>query len=138
MCVLHIYFMIPSFMTSLPASSPWLPTTAVTLVWHAPAVGLLLVAPVLEEVVFRAGLHEALLRRLPQRCAAGALRANVLTALVFAAVHLATRPGVLAALTLLPALLVGALYQRRRQLAPCIAVHAAFNAVWLTWSTAST
>lgn len=98
------------------------------------ALWLVLVAPVLEEIVFRAGLQEELLRNARLRAAAGAFSANVFTAAAFAAVHLALQPGLLAGLTVLPALLIGALYQRQRRLAPCIALHAFFNAVWLLWA----
>ena len=94
---------------------------------------LLLAAPVLEETVFRAGLQEALLRRLSPGTAAAAT-ANALTALAFMAAHLALRPSGLSALTAVPALALGALYQRSRQLAPCIALHALFNAIWLLWA----
>ena len=97
----------------------------------APLLTLLLIAPVAEEVVFRSGLQETLLQRLNGRRPAGALAANVLTAVAFAGVHLALRPGLLAGLTVLPALLVGWAYQRQRRLAPCIALHALFNAMWL-------
>ena len=98
------------------------------------ALWLLLVAPVLEEIVFRAGLQEELLRKGRLRAAAGAVSANVFTALAFAAAHLALLPGHLAGLTVLPALLIGAVYQRQRRLAPCIALHAFFNAIWLLWA----
>ena len=94
---------------------------------------LLLAAPVLEETVFRAGLQEALLRRLSAG-RYGEATANALTALAFMAAHLALRPSGLAALTAVPALALGALYQRGRRLAPCIALHALFNAIWLLWA----
>lgn len=97
----------------------------------APVAVLLVFAPVAEELVFRGGLQETLLRRLNGRFAAGALIANVLTALAFAAAHVALNPGVLAVLTVLPALCVGWVYQQQRRLAPCIALHALFNATWL-------
>lgn len=87
---------------------------------------LLIAAPVLEELVFRAGLHEQLLR--------GGWRpgtANAATALAFAAAHLATRPGPAALATALPALAIGRLYGRRRRTAPCVAAHAACNALWI-------
>lgn len=92
---------------------------------------VVVVAPVLEEIVFRAGLQEELLRHAHPRAALGSLSANVLTALAFAAAHMALHPGLLAGLTVLPALLIGAVYQRQRRLAPCIALHALFNAIWL-------
>lgn len=86
---------------------------------------LLVAAPVLEEVVFRTGLQTQLLRR------AAPLTANLLTAVAFAVAHLVVRPSVLSALTLIPALAVGVLFQRRRCVLQCMAVHAAFNAAWL-------
>jgi membrane protease YdiL (CAAX protease family) len=98
------------------------------------ALWMVLVAPVLEEIVFRAGLQEELLRNVRLRAAMGALSANVLTALAFAAAHVALQPGLLAGLTVVPALFIGALYQRQRRLAPCIALHALFNVIWLVWA----
>jgi membrane protease YdiL (CAAX protease family) len=56
---------------------------------------------------------------------------NALTASAFAAVHVFATSELLAALTFLPALAIGALYQRHRQLLPCVALHALFNGLWL-------
>lgn len=114
-----------------------LPLLVVALLALAPVAArwalLLVYAPVVEELVFRAGLQEALMRRLA--CwRGGALAANLITALAFAAAHTALHPGALAALTLLPALLVGRVYEQRRRLAPCVALHAGFNAIWLLWA----
>lgn len=92
---------------------------------------LLLLAPVAEEVLFRAGLQDALTRQLSGRIRAAELAANGATALAFAAAHMLMHPGLRAGLTLLPALLIGWVYQQRRHLAPCIALHASFNAIWL-------
>ena len=94
---------------------------------------LLVIAPVLEEIVLRAGLQEALLRRLALRGAAGATAANLGCALAFAAAHLLQRPSALAAFTLVPALWLGWVYQQQRRVAPCIALHALMNAAWLLW-----
>lgn len=92
---------------------------------------LLLLSPAAEEVLFRAGLQETLSRLLSDRIRAAELAANALTALGFAAAHLLMHAGLLAGLTLLPAMLIGHVYQRHRRLAPCIALHASFNAIWL-------
>jgi membrane protease YdiL (CAAX protease family) len=89
-------------------------------------VWLLLGAPVVEEVIFRLGLHQELLTRLRS-----APTANVLTALAFAMAHGLTQGTWQSLLTGLPALAIGFIYQRSRRLAPCIAVHASFNAIWL-------
>jgi membrane protease YdiL (CAAX protease family) len=91
-------------------------------------VELLVVAPVLEEVVFRAGLQEALLR-----CKTAPSLAIALTAAAFGLMHAVLR-GQLGSLSVaVPALLIGAVYVRRRQLRYCIALHAAMNALWLVW-----
>lgn len=119
------------------ARTPWLllPLVVAGLVGLRsvhPWAGPLLASPVLEEVVFRLGLHEALLAALPR--AQGAwqrIRPAALTAAAFAAAHVALRPSLLSALTLLPALAIGALYQQRRALLPCVALHGLFNALWL-------
>jgi membrane protease YdiL (CAAX protease family) len=94
--------------------------------WHA--VVLLLLAPAAEEIVFRAGLHEALLR-----CAVNPVLANTVVAVAFAVAHMATRPMPAAAAVILPALAVGWAYQRTRRVAPCIALHAAMNSIWIGW-----
>ncbi len=92
---------------------------------------LLLLAPVAEEVLFRAGLQDVLACRLSGRIRGAEFGANTATAMAFATAHMVLQPGLLAALTLLPALLIGRVYQEQRRLAPCIALHAFFNAVWL-------
>lgn len=114
-----------------------LPLLVATLLALAPAAArwalLIVFAPVVEELVFRAGLQESLLRRMA-RWRAGGFAANLVTALAFTAAHVALHPGALAALTLLPALLVGRVYEQRRRLAPCVALHAGLNAIWLLWA----
>ncbi len=140
MCKLHIYSMPSSTHLTAPSlrwPTPVLGALALLGTWAvlpAPVFLLLVLAPVLEETVFRAGLQEQLLQHRSPRPALGALRANLLTALAFAAAHVLLHPGLLACLTFFPALLVGALYQRQRRLAPCIALHAAFNVIWLVWA----
>ena len=89
-----------------------------------PLVWLLVGAPLVEEVIFRLGVQETLLRRLP---ASRAGWATLLTAAAFAGAHLLVRPGWMAAATVLPALAIGLLYGRTRRLAPCVLWHALFN-----------
>jgi membrane protease YdiL (CAAX protease family) len=146
MCNLHIYLMslpaLPAHLIAATSTSTRRATAgllAITLAgaWAmAPThvLWMLVVTPVLEEIVFRAGLQEELLRQARLRAAMGAFSANLLTALAFAAAHLALRPSLLAGLTVLPALLIGAVYQRQRRVAPCIVLHALFNAGWLLWA----
>jgi membrane protease YdiL (CAAX protease family) len=133
---------LPAALTAAPSTSTHraaagLVAVALAGAWAvvpAHALWMLVVAPVLEEIVFRAGLQEELLRQARVRAVMGAVSANVLTALAFAAAHLALRPSLLAGLTVLPALLIGAVYERQRRVAPCIALHAFFNALWLLWA----
>lgn len=92
----------------------------------------LLLAAVVEEIVFRGGLHECLLRRpgWPTIRRAGLSAANLVTALAFSASHGLFRSWWLALGVIVPALLIGLLYERTRRLLPCIALHAAMNAAW--------
>jgi len=120
------------------ANSGWLP-----LFW-------LLVAAVVEECVFRAGIQEALLRFMP--CASKRLFpvflsstegpvpitpqwlqlsvANGLTAVLFALAHGLNRAWWLAGAALPASLLLGWIYERERRVWPCIAAHAVMNLCW--------
>nr|WP_247740029.1 JDVT-CTERM system glutamic-type intramembrane protease [Endozoicomonas sp. G2_2] len=91
------------------------------------AVGVL---PLLEEIVFRLGVHDALATRLPGRV--GALtRANLLTAACFALAHLLQHPPGWALATFVPALVYGALWERHRRLFVPVSVHAFYNLAYL-------
>ena len=94
---------------------------------------LLVVAPLAEEMLFRAGLHEALLRRT-----VAPWLANIATALAFGLLHAALRGDAAALSVAIPALLIGAVYQRTRRLRHCVALHAAMNALWLAAGLAGT
>jgi membrane protease YdiL (CAAX protease family) len=103
----------------------------------------LIFAPLIEEVVFRRGLQDELLRspRLADWTACWGAAAHericiLITAVAFAAAHILVAPVWLAAATVLPALAIGALYNRQRRLAPCVLVHAVFNLVCLAWHAA--
>ena len=88
---------------------------------------LLLIAPIAEETVFRLGLHNWLLERLPTRWGALSL-ANVLVAVVFAALHALHQGSLGMLLTAAPALMLGWLWERSgRRLQVPIAAHAWFN-----------
>jgi membrane protease YdiL (CAAX protease family) len=90
---------------------------------------LLVLAPLVEECVFRAGLQEYLLARFDS-----AIWATALTALVFGLVHAAARADAAALVVAAPALLVGAVYWRWRKLRWCVGLHSVMNAIWLGWS----
>ena len=92
----------------------------------------LLLAPLLEEIVFRRGVQDAFVARLrPARSA----WAPWLTAALFAIAHMALVPDAAdlprAAATFVPALLVGLAYRRGGSLVPCVTLHAACNLAWL-------
>lgn len=91
---------------------------------------LLLAAPCLEEIVFRAGLQHGLHAWFGGHAAAGAGAIGI-SAVAFASLHAALNPSPWAWWTVLPALALGALYQRTRRVGPCVALHAFFNLLWL-------
>jgi membrane protease YdiL (CAAX protease family) len=93
--------------------------------WNS-ALTLLLAAPVLEEMVFRGGLMESLLRT-----GARAWVANLIATAAFVLAHALVRGAALALAVALPSLLLGVLYARQRRVAPCIGLHAFFNLAWL-------
>lgn len=88
---------------------------------------LLLVAPLIEEALFRAGMQECLLRhRLSPWCA------NLTTALAFTLAHCVWRGVELVSVAvLIPALVLGWTYSRFRSLRLCIALHMLMNIVWV-------
>jgi membrane protease YdiL (CAAX protease family) len=92
---------------------------------------LLVLAPLAEEAVFRAGIQEVLLRRTVAPAVA-----NLLTALLFGLAHALLRADAAALAVVLPALLIGAVYERGRRLRVCVALHAVMNALWLGWGLA--
>jgi membrane protease YdiL (CAAX protease family) len=93
----------------------------------------LFVAPVIEELFFR-GVVQAGLR------ARGGLWgrpwiAIALTAVCFGLTHLGFATPTHSALVVLPALLIGWVYEKSRSLALCIGLHGVANAIWFGfWS----
>lgn len=112
---------LPTLLTDLlTAPTPPLPPTPLL----ALALGVLL-APWVEEVVFRLGVQQGLLDRgwrpWPTVLA---------TALVFGLAHALLRADWFGLATALPALVLGGLYLKTRRVAPCAALHAVFNLIW--------
>lgn len=99
------------------------------------AVFLLLVAaPVLEELAFRSavqGISKTAIEmvRLPER--APLTYSNLVASLAFAAFHLPHQPAALAALILLPSLLLGRVREVTGSISVCILLHAWFNACFM-------
>lgn len=101
--------------------------------WSALAISLLL-APVLEELVFRGGIQDVLDRTPWGRLGVlgGLSVGNVLTSLLFSAAHLMAAPAWLAGATFFPSLVFGRLKQLYPSLVPVVLVHAWFNVCYLT------
>lgn len=86
---------------------------------------LLLVAPLLEEWIIRAGVHHWLLQRTAP------LPALLLSAAAFSTLHLGSG-AMAAALVFWPGLLFGAAYQRWRDWRMCALMHGLSNAFAIT------
>ena len=116
----------------LAASAADLRLPAVSL-GGAALVKVLLIAPVLEEIVFRGGVQRLLERAAwgSRLVAPGVTIGNVLTSVIFAAAHLSVAPTGLAAAIFLPSLVFGRLAQLYRTLLPAMLVHAVYNACYL-------
>lgn len=106
------------------------------MLWHISMLPVLLALATLEEVVFRSGIQESLLRKGVKQ---GAWRRrlgpismpNFLTALLFVVANAMLRSWAIAAFAIPEALALGWLYERYRRLWPCIAAHAAVSTLWL-------
>lgn len=87
-----------------------------------------LLYPILEEIVFRAGLQHLLQKRLTSASVLyGVSQANVLTSILFAAAHLVRHSTPTAALVFLPSLVFGYFYDRYGRVLPCIVLHGFYN-----------
>jgi len=85
--------------------------------------------PVLEEYVFRGGLQPALFQRAGfSKSAFGLSLANIVTSLVFAALHLFNQPPLWAMLIFFPSLVFGWMRDRYNNLHACIILHIMYNA----------
>ncbi len=108
-----------------------LPLSGVTPAMSTYAV-LVFVYPILEEIVFRGGLHSILLSRQmlarPLAGIAGLTAANLLTSLLFAGAHLLNQPVLWAALVFVPSLVFGWARERFNRLLPPIILHVFYNA----------
>ena len=90
---------------------------------------LFMFAPLTEEIVFRLGLHEAMLS-----CGMGRGASNLAVALIFAGVHVFLRGELHALLVVIPAIAIGVVYGRWRMLFPCVVLHALMNGSWFVFS----
>lgn len=102
---------------------------SVTLLWW------LVGAPLSEELVFRRGLQDGLVRHWSTHSATGTVLAIVVASMAFALAHAIVLSDARALLTVLPSLAIGAAYARRGRLRDAVSIHAACNAVWLAWGS---
>lgn len=95
----------------------------VDLLWVA------LIYPLLEEVVFRGGLQPGLFARgCLHRSIAGISAANIITSVLFAALHLFNQPALWAALIFFPSLVFGWARDRYGNITASIVLHMFYNA----------
>ena len=96
-------------------------------------VSFLLLAPVLEEIVFRGGLQEMLDRTAFGRLAlvGNVTVGNVVASTLFSAAHLMSAPPWLAAGVFLPSLVLGRVKQLYPSLVPVVLLHAWYNGCYL-------
>lgn len=128
-----LFWLALAVITAITPLLAVLPGIALAPKWPVsmPVALAILVYPALEEVVFRAGLHDWLLYRWPPYNGSWFSPANSITAIVFALTHLWSHPPLWALATILPALLFGAFFERHRQrLAAPIVLHSACNAAY--------
>lgn len=98
----------------------------------ATLVNALLLAPVIEELIFRGGLQGLLDRtRFGGTSRGGVSVGNVLTSVAFSAAHFAVMAPALAVGVFLPSLVFGRLKQLYPSLLPAMLVHAWYNACYL-------
>lgn len=88
----------------------------------------ILLAPIVEELIFRGWLQGSLLG-IPkmQRRWAGISLANMLTAVIFSAAHFFTHPPIWAAGVMVPALIFGYFRERHASIYPAIVLHVYYN-----------
>lgn len=90
---------------------------------------LVAIYPVLEEYVFRGALQVALLKKdIMRRSASGISIANVITSILFAAMHLFNQPPLWATLVFFPSLAFGWLRDRYNNIHASIVLHMSYNA----------
>jgi membrane protease YdiL (CAAX protease family) len=92
---------------------------------------LLVWGPVVEELVFRAGLQKWLMHRL-----SNAWVANCTTSFLFAGMHYALAGHLATGLVVVPSIALGWAYSKTNSLALVIGLHASFNLVFIAWSCA--
>lgn len=94
-----------------------------------PFLLIVLAYPVLEEIVFRGGLQSMLLARpMFGKTHFKISRANIVTSIMFAAMHLINQPPLFAAGVFIPSLIFGWAWERHHTLLSPMLLHVLYNA----------
>ena len=96
------------------------------IAWFS-VVSAVVLYPVLEEYVFRGGLQPWLAQHLRQHAGPLSL-ANLLTSVVFCALHFLFHPPLWALGVFLPSLVFGYFYERHQRVLSPVLLHVAYNA----------
>ena len=89
-------------------------------------IGVIIVIPVVEEVIFRGFLQPWLAKRYNQTIIKISL-ANLITSSIFALLHLFTHPLSMALYTFIPSLIFGYTKERYKRLMPSMLLHSSYN-----------
>lgn len=118
-------FCLSLISAGIPAPGPgWIVGAPLTFLLLA------LVYPVLEEIVFRGLVQDSLSRRLNPWRFRLISKANLLTSLVFTALHFFAHPPLWAASVFIPSLVFGHFRERHGGLVSPIVLHAFYNSVY--------
>jgi membrane protease YdiL (CAAX protease family) len=90
---------------------------------------LLLWGPIVEELIFRAGLQQWLSRKWRSK-----LWANVVSSCVFSLLHSLTTGQLIALWVFVPSILLGAFYSKSQSVILTIFLHAFFNLIYVLWA----
>jgi len=89
--------------------------------------------PVLEEIVFRGAVLEYCQKKIPGMVFVHLTKANIVTSLLFTALHFIYHPPLWASAVFIPSLVFGLLKEKYQSLIPPMIMHVFFNAgyYWL-------
>ena len=107
--------------------SPLLSSEQITFHWQQ-LIWLILLAPLLEELLFRGGLQRWLYQMGSlKRSLMGFSWANWVTSFLFSVIHLLSQPSWVAVGVLVPSLIFGLFRDRYRSVIPGMGLHIGFN-----------
>jgi len=106
----------------------WVILTDQKIPWTLKSAGIYLIfAPITEEVIFRGGIQELLINKIPASLPKET--ANIITSVLFAILHLLLKQEPTVLLVFFPSLVLGWHYGRYRNLLAVIFIHFFYNLV---------